>query len=639
LLHEETAFWARYAPVRTLAFLAAVMILAGAFFASRKLDADAAALNRQRAEDRAGKAASEAVGLLEKQLALFQLKAQGAAASQELQAIVRSAAIDANTLKDAFNTEPWWELYRERGCSSALFVGTNKVGATATLLNDAELSSVALGAETSGESTAFVSHQGLFLVAGARLPFAVPGGAKVAVVLARPLNQEELDALPAAPLLISDGTTKLGMHGDASRLEPFIGREDKGVLMLDGAVASARKLGAAWVWSLAPVDGEVQPAVPPFAVWGGAGLVSLLVVAGGFAVGRRGKPAPRRQGTLPMPIPLDGRNTLSVPEPSLDRTTPSHSPRSRYIEVAPLGEGGMAKVSLAVTHGEQGFRRQFVVKRLKAELTVNPEVVAQFIDEARLGASLVHSNIVPVFDFGRDADGFFIAQEYIMGRDLDAVRRALWDRNARLDVAMVLYVAQEVLKALSYAHGKTDDAGKPLGLVHRDVSPNNLMISARGEVKLLDFGIVKAENKLSQTQEGMIKGNVFYMSPEQARGLPVDPRADLFSLGLVLYTAFTGETLYRGVTNYDLLTRAGEGLGKREWDQVNGLPAELAELLFKALQPDPKRRFQSAEEFSRAIPSGGVAPAAAMQKLMEDLFKEAFASERSRFVSAPGAHA
>jgi hypothetical protein len=637
--HETGAFWARYAPVRTLGLLAAVMILAGAFFASRKLEADAATLNRQRAEDRAGRVAADAAASLEKQLALFQLKAQGAASSNELHAIVRSAAIDANTLKDAFNTEPWWELYRERGCSSALFVGLNKVGATATLLSDAELSKVAVGAESSSESTAFVAHQGLFLTAGARLPFEGPNGAKVAVVLARPLNQEELDALPAGPLLLSDGTSKLGTHGDASRLEPFIGREDKGVLVLDGAVASVRKLGPAWVWSLAPVDAEVQPAVPGFAVWGGAGLLSLLVVAGGFTAGRKGKAAPKRTGTLPMPIPLDGRQTLPVAELALDRTTPSHNLRSRYIEVAPLGEGGMAKVSLAVTHGEQGFRRQFVVKRLKSELTVNPEVVAQFIDEARLGASLVHSNIVPVFDFGRDADGFFIAQEYIMGRDLDAVRRALWDRSARLDAPMVLYVAQEVLKALSYAHGKTDDAGKPLGLVHRDVSPNNLMISARGEVKLLDFGIVKAENKLSQTQEGMIKGNVFYMSPEQARGLPVDPRADLFSLGLVLYTAYTGETLYRGVTNYDLLTRAGEGLSKREWDQVNRLPEELVALLGKVLQSDPKRRFQSAEEFSRAIPSAKVAPAAAMQKLMEDLFKDAFASERSRFVSATGAHA
>jgi serine/threonine protein kinase len=165
------------------------------------------------------------------------------------------------------------------------------------------------------------------------------------------------------------------------------------------------------------------------------------------------------------------------------------------------------------------------------------------------------------------------------------------------------------------------------------------MISERGEVKLLDFGIVKAENKLSQTQEGMIKGNVFYMSPEQARGLPVDLRADLFSLGLVLYTAFTGETLYRGVTNYDLLTRAAEGLSKQEWDVVHRLPEELANLLEKALQADPQKRFQSAEEFSRAVPAAMAAPAAAMQKLMEDLFKETFDTERARFVSAAAEHA
>jgi serine/threonine-protein kinase len=203
---------------------------------------------------------------------------------------------------------------------------------------------------------------------------------------------------------------------------------------------------------------------------------------------------------------------------------------------------------------------------------------------------------------------------------------------------MVLYVAQEALKALSYAHGKTDDAGKALGLVHRDVSPNNLMVSARGEVKLLDFGIVKAEGKLSQTQAGMIKGNVFYMSPEQARALPVDARSDLFSLGLVLYTAFSGETLYRGVTNYDLLTRAGEGLGQREWDDVRRMPAELAALLERALQADPKKRFQSAEEFARAIPPALVSQAGSMQKLMEDLFKEDFAKERSRFAAAVPAH-
>src|SRR5262249_49368583 len=149
-----------------------------------------------------------------------------------------------------------------------------------------------------------------------------------------------------------------------------------------------------------------------------------------------------------------------------DATSPSHR-HSRYIEVAPLGEGGMARISLAVTHGAEGFRRQFVLKRLKAELTVNPELVAQFIDEARLGASLVHSNVVPVLALGAAAAGNFMAQEYILGRDLESVRRALFETHrAPLDLPLVFYVAQEALRALSYAHGKNDDHGKPLGLVH-----------------------------------------------------------------------------------------------------------------------------------------------------------------------------
>jgi hypothetical protein len=607
-----------------LGLLAAVIILLGGVFAARKVASDAAAQNRRVAEDHAGKVAASAAAALEQQLALFQVKAQGAASTPELGAIARSAGLDPATLKDALDNEQWWALYRERGCSSALFVGERKVGATVSLLTDAELSAVALKAEALGAATSFVVHNGLFFAAAARLPFPSPDGGKVAVVLARPVNREEVDALAGGPLLLTDGQVRLDAHGDVSRLEPFIGREDKGVLPLDGAVAVARSVGPAWVWSLVPVTADIEPALPLPLLWGGAGVLSLAVV--GLTLMRR-----PRKITQSMPLPL---NALPGTELPLERTTPSQALRSRYVEVAPLGEGGMAKVSLAVTHGEQGFRRQFVVKRLKAELTGNPEVVAQFIDEARLGASLVHSNIVPVFDFGRDADGFFMAQEYIMGRDLDAVRRALWDKGTTLDLGKVLYVAQEALKALSYAHGKTDDAGKSLGLVHRDVSPNNLMISAGGEVKLLDFGIVKAEGKLSQTQEGMIKGNVFYMSPEQARGLPVDRRADLFSLGLVLYTSFTGETLYRGQTNYDLLTRAGEGLSAAEWEAVRRLPHELAQLLGGALQTDPKRRFQSAEEFARAIPSAHVGASNALQMLMEDLFRKDFAQERSRFATA-----
>ena len=297
----------------------------------------------------------------------------------------------------------------------------------------------------------------------------------------------------------------------------------------------------------------------------------------------------------------------------------------------------MARVFVAVTRGAAGFKRHFVLKRLRPEMSVNPEIVGQFIDEARLSASLVHSNVVPVFDFGRDAEGYYLATEFILGRDLDAVRNAsVQVRFKALELPLVMLVAQETLKALSYAHAKTDDNGKRLNLVHRDVSPNNIMVSSSGEVKLLDFGIVKSDDKLTRTQTGVIKGNVFYMSPEQARGIPVDARADLFSLGLVLFCMATGETLYRGTTNYDLLLRSGEGLGTAEWERVQALPTQLRALLERALRSDPAERFQSAEDFMRAIPSGTVASADQLKQLVTQLFGADFEREKQRYFGGTG---
>jgi serine/threonine-protein kinase len=288
----------------------------------------------------------------------------------------------------------------------------------------------------------------------------------------------------------------------------------------------------------------------------------------------------------------------------------------------------MAVVYLAVTRGAEGFTRAFVVKRLRPEMLANPASVTQFIDEARLGSSLVHGNIIPVFDFGRDAEGYYLAQEYILGRDLDTlINASLAWRNQALELPHVLYVAQEALQALAYAHTHHNANGEAAGLVHRDVSPNNLMISAQGEVKLLDLGIAKSNDNLTKTQDGMIKGNVFYMSPEQARALPVDGRADLFSLGLVLYTAYKGIPLYQGATNYELIQRAGAGLGPNEWTRIEALPAPLAKLLTRALQFDPAQRFATARDFADAIPKELIGPASEMHALMQKMFADAFREE------------
>ncbi len=248
----------------------------------------------------------------------------------------------------------------------------------------------------------------------------------------------------------------------------------------------------------------------------------------------------------------------------------------RYQLIDLLGEGGMAQVYTAVTFGAEGFRRAFVVKRLRAELSREPAVVAQFIDEANLGSSLVHSNVIPVFDFGKVGDEYYLAQEYIVGRDMGRITmRSLERLHHPASPAIVLYVAAETLQALEYAHSKLGDSGRSMGIVHRDVSPSNILISARGEVKLFDFGIVKAEGRVTKTQHGVVKGNVSFMSPEQARGTDVDGRADLFSLGLVIFYCLTGSVLYQGDTTYELLVKAATGPGPCRAGAHRGAAAPL----------------------------------------------------------------
>jgi serine/threonine-protein kinase len=320
---------------------------------------------------------------------------------------------------------------------------------------------------------------------------------------------------------------------------------------------------------------------------------------------------------------------------SIERTSASITP-SRYQELVPLGEGGMARVSVAEVTGAEGFRRLFVVKRLRPELANNSEIVSQFIDEARLGASLVHSNIIPVFDFGRDGEGYYLAQEYILGRDVDAVVHASKAKRGKpLETSVVLYLAQEALQALSYAHGRHSESGRPLGLVHRDVSPNNLLISARGEVKLLDFGIVKSEQRLTKTQAGVVKGNLYFMSPEQARAREVDARSDLFSLGLVLYAAAVGAPMYKGKTSFELLSRAGIGPTEEDLQRVAALEAPLGGLIARAIAVDPKARFHDADEFARAVAGaahGAIATSADAQLLMDWLFRDELAAESNRLI-------
>jgi serine/threonine protein kinase len=347
-------------------------------------------------------------------------------------------------------------------------------------------------------------------------------------------------------------------------------------------------------------------------------------------------------GAAPPPVSASAATEFHEPDggaqpPGADgRATGGRGTQfGRYTLLDRLGEGGMAEVYTAATFGAEGFRRTFVVKRLRAELAREPAVVAQFIDEANLASNLVHSNIIPVFDFGKVGDEYFMAQEYILGRDLGRLTLRSVDRRQRaLAPLVVFYAAAETLKALEYAHAKLGDNGRPLGIVHRDVSPSNILLSARGEVKLFDFGIVKAEGRVTKTQHGVVKGNVSFMSPEQARGTDIDARADLFSLGLVMYYCLTGDVLYRGNTTYELLVKAATGPTAEELQRIAGLPSPAAEIVRRALEVDPGKRFQNAADFAAALaPHVAGAPAEAT-RLMKDLFTDDFQQEEARFAAA-----
>jgi hypothetical protein len=393
----------------------------------------------------------------------------------------------------------------------------------------------------------------------------------------------------------------------------------------------------------------------------GLGAIALFVTKG-RGVGGGAMPEPllhcetAKLGTLISPpgwaeVPVRGTLTALVRGPAdrakvtAGRVSPAETPPSpaatpkpgagRYRLINRLGEGGMAELFIAEAAGVEGFTRTFVLKRLKRAFLLDRQVVAQFIDEARMQASLVHSNIVPVFDFGVAGGEYFMTQEYIVGRALGKLVNRHTERGGEgLPPALAIYLAHETLQALGYAHQRHDDIGSPMGIVHRDVSPANVMVSLHGEVKLSDFGIVTSSRRISQTKVGVVKGNLSFMSPEQARGQPVDRRSDLFSLAHVLYFCLTGRLLYLGDNDLHLLYRAANGVIAEDLLEIRKLPAEIAQVLEKALASDPTDRFQTATEFADALPVQGGSGKRATADLMQQLFGDEIRREASLAVAA-----
>ncbi len=390
----------------------------------------------------------------------------------------------------------------------------------------------------------------------------------------------------------------------------------------------------------------------------GLGGIALFV-ARGREVGRGVMPEPifhhptSKLGTLVQPpdwaAPVRGIVTglvrgragkvkVSPGSPSHPETqpTPAAPPRlGRYRLIDRLAEGGMAELFIAEATGVEGFTRNFVLKRLRSDLVRDKQAVAQFIDEARMQATLVHSNIVPVFDFGVVGGEYFMTQEYIAGRDLaKLVHRHTQLSGEGLPETSAYYIAHETLQALSFAHEKYDPVGAPMGIVHRDVSAANVMISLQGEVKLSDFGIVKSNRGLSHTQAGIVKGNPYFMSPEQARGQIVDHRSDLFSLAHVLHYCLTGRLLYIGENDLDVVYRAAKGVTPQDLAEIRKLSDPAGQVLEKALAFQPTERFQSAAEFADALPAQTWSGRRTTANLMQQLFGDEIRRETTLAVAA-----
>ena len=271
-----------------------------------------------------------------------------------------------------------------------------------------------------------------------------------------------------------------------------------------------------------------------------------------------------------------------------------------YVLSERLGSGGMAEVWVG-QNVETSNGARYAIKRILPQLAKDPRFVAMFCDEARICAALHHPNIVRVLDFGEDHGELFMAMEYVEGTSCARLLRNVAAKGRQFPLAVALFIAREVLEALAYAHDAKDEQGRPLGIVHRDVSPGNILVSASGDVKLTDFGIVRSEFIARRTYPGELKGKIGYMSPEQVVGGDVDPRSDLFTLGIVLSEMLLTRPLFPGRSEMETLTRIYEADLRTLEQHGDDLPNALLEILRWTLQRRPNDRPRSARELAGAL--------------------------------------
>lgn len=307
----------------------------------------------------------------------------------------------------------------------------------------------------------------------------------------------------------------------------------------------------------------------------------------------------------------------------------------KYLLLERINVGGMAEVFKAKAFGVEGFERILAIKRILPNMAEDDEFINMFIDEARIAVQLNHANIVPIYELGKFESQYYIAMEFVPGRDLRQILDRFRKKKETMPIEAASYVVSKICEGLDYAHRKNDVAGRPLHLIHRDVSPQNILVGYEGEVKITDFGIVKAEDRASKTQAGVLKGKFGYMSPEQVRGLEIDHRSDIFAVGILLYEALTGKRLFIGESDFATLekVRAAEVVPPSQHNP--NISEALDAVVLKALARERDERYQWAMELHDdlqqfLIEDQNIFNAKKLSTLLKDEYSEEIAADRSK---------
>ncbi|MEM9492431.1 MAG: protein kinase [Myxococcota bacterium] len=310
----------------------------------------------------------------------------------------------------------------------------------------------------------------------------------------------------------------------------------------------------------------------------------------------------------------------------------------RYTLIERLGSGGMAEVFLAKTRGDKGLERLVAIKRIHGHLAADPKFTSMFIDEANLAAKLTHANIAQIFDLGRVDNQYFIAMEYIHGRDLRAIFRYFLRHKQTVPVPQACYMGLKMCEGLDYAHNRKDYTGRDLNLVHRDISLNNLILSFDGELKIIDFGVAKAIGRSVRTETGFVKGKIAYMSPEQLMRQPFDKRSDVFACGIIMFEILTGKRLFAEPNLRALIHKVRNAEVPPPRTLNPDIPSELEAIILKALEKEVARRYQSAGELHDDLLEfvqghGLYITRSAVARWMQDLYKEHYVAESARIAA------